>query len=86
MEILTAVGMNYFVFPHLFSIPFIQSALLCAVAVGVSPLVVTHHQHQGDKRELEGSWVGVGFWVLGVVCWVGVGCFCKHPYDKFTPT
>ena len=39
MEILAAVGMTNFVFPHLFSIP-------------KSALQVCHHQHLGDEREL----------------------------------
>ena len=37
MEIFAAEGMNNFVFSHLFSIPFIKSALLCAAAMDVSP-------------------------------------------------
>ena len=39
--------------PHLFSIPFIKSALLCAEAAGVSP-------------PISGRWAGVG-WELGVL-------------------
>ena len=42
-----------FLFPHLFSIPFIKSALLCAEAAGVSP-------------PISGRWAGVG-WELGVL-------------------
>ena len=34
MEILAAVCMNNFVFSHLFAIPFIRSALLCAAPAG----------------------------------------------------
>ena len=47
MEILAAVGMKNFVFPHLFSIPFIMSALLCAATAGMSP-------------PISGRWAGVG--------------------------
>ena len=53
MEILAAVGMKNFVFPHLFSIPSIKSALLCAAAAGMSP-------------PISGRWAGVG-WELGVL-------------------
>ena len=40
--------------PHLFSIPFIKSALLCAAAADVSP--PTSGRRAGVGRELGGSW------------------------------
>ena len=46
--------LDSFVFPHLFSIPFIMSALLYAAAAGVSP--PTSERWAGVGRESGGSW------------------------------